>query len=363
MGEISAKNVNNFLAAYAGKKVFVTGHTGFKGTWLTYLLNQVGAEVTGFALPPEPGPSHFEMLGMRSKIRHIEGDIRDGAALRAALNKAQPEFVFHLAAQALVKRSYADPASTFATNVMGSVNLLEAVRHCESVRSLVYITSDKCYENVEWIWGYRENDALGGHDPYSASKAAAEIVFSAYFRSFLASRKDLGAATTRAGNVIGGGDWAADRIVPDCIRAIEQGEPIQLRNPNATRPWQHVLEPLSGYLLLGARLREHPQQYAGSWNFGPATSEVRTVHDVAKSIVQHLERGRIEVNTSQAIHHEARLLQLNCDKAHQLLSWHPRWDVDKTFDATAQWYKVILEGGSAEAITKSQLRDYFPELP
>lgn len=354
--------MKNALAAYAGKKVFVTGHTGFKGTWLTYLLNKLGADVTGFALPPEPGPSHFEMLNLRSKIRHIEGDIRDSGALSVALTEAKPEFVFHLAAQALVKRSYSDPVNTFDTNVMGSVNLLDAVRQCDSVRSLVYITSDKCYENVEWVWGYRENDALGGHDPYSASKAAAEIVFSAYVRSFLASRRDLGAATTRAGNVIGGGDWAADRIVPDCIRAIENGATIQLRNPNATRPWQHVLEPLSGYLLLGAKLYDHPKQYAGSWNFGPATTEVRTVHDVAKSIVQHLERGRIEVNSSQATHHEARLLQLNCDKAHQLLGWHPRWNVDKTLAATAQWYKVILEGGNAEAITNSQLKDYFSEL-
>lgn len=350
------------LEAYAGKKVFITGHTGFKGAWLTCLLNQVGAQVTGFALPPEPGPSHFEMLNLSSKIRHIEGDIRDAAALTAAMNEAQPEFVFHLAAQALVKKSYAEPADTFSTNVMGSVNLLDAVKQCNSVRSLIYITSDKCYENVEWVWGYRENDALGGRDPYSASKAAAEIVFSAYVRSFLSARTDLGAATTRAGNVIGGGDWAADRIVPDCIRAIEKEGVIQLRNPNATRPWQHVLEPLSGYLLLGARLRANPQSFNGSWNFGPSTVEVRTVHDVAKSIVEYLGKGRIEVDSSQIHQHEANLLQLNCDKAHQLLNWHPRWNVDKTLVTTAQWYKVILDGGNAEEITRAQLKDYFPEL-
>lgn len=350
------------LDGYAGKKVFITGHTGFKGTWLTCLLNQVGAEVTGFALPPEPGPNHFEMLNLQSKIRHIEGDIRDAKALNIALNEAQPEYVFHLAAQALVKLSYADPVGTFDTNVMGSVNLLDAVRQCDTVRSLVYITSDKCYENVEWVWGYRENDALGGRDPYSASKAAAEIVFSAYARSFLTSRTDLGAATTRAGNVIGGGDWAADRIVPDCIRAIENGAPIQLRSPNATRPWQHVLEPLSGYLLLGAKLREYPNQFSGSWNFGPSTTEVRTVYDVAKSIIEHLGRGSIEIDGSQIHHHEANLLQLNCDKAHQLLGWHPRWNVDKTLSATAEWYKAILNGGNAEAITGAQLNDYFSEL-
>lgn len=356
-------NMKDALAAYAGKRVFVTGHTGFKGTWLTCLLNKLGAEVTGYALPPEPGPSHFEMLNLRSKIHHIEGDIRDGAALTSSLAKAKPEFVFHLAAQALVKRSYSDPVNTFDTNVMGSVNLLDAVRQCDSVRSLVYITSDKCYENVEWVWGYREIDALGGHDPYSASKAAAEIVFSAYARSFLKSRSNLGAATTRAGNVIGGGDWAADRIVPDCIRAIEKGAAIELRNPNATRPWQHVLEPLSGYLLLGAKLFENPAQFAGSWNFGPSTTEVRNVHDVAKSIIHHLGKGRIEVTGSQAVLHEARLLQLNCDKAHQILGWHPRWNVEKTLATTAQWYKTILEGGDAETVTNAQLKDYFPELP
>ena len=356
-------SMKDVLAMYAGKKVFITGHTGFKGTWLTALLNRVGAEVTGFALPPE-SPSHFEMLNLRSKIRHVEGDIRDAKALNAALNEARPEYVFHLAAQALVKQSYADPAGTFSTNVMGSVNLLDAVRQTDSVRSLVYITSDKCYENVEWVWGYRENDRLGGHDPYSASKAAAEIVFSAYARSYLSSRSELGAATTRAGNVIGGGDWAADRIIPDCIRAIEKKGVIQLRNPNATRPWQHVLEPLSGYLLLGAKLRESPDQYSSSWNFGPTTSEVRTVQEVAATIIEHFGRGRIEVaSLQQHHHHEARLLQLNCDKAHQLLGWHPRWSVEKTLSATAEWYKAVLEGGNAEAVTLAQLKDYFSELP
>jgi CDP-glucose 4,6-dehydratase len=270
--------------------------------------------------------------------------------------------VFHLAAQALVKKSYDDPVATFGSNVMGSVHLLDAVRQCDSVRSLVYITSDKCYENVEWVWGYRENDRLGGHDPYSASKAAAEIVFFAYVRSYFASRQDLGAATTRAGNVIGGGDWAEDRIVPDCIRAIEMNNPIKLRNPQATRPWQHVLEPISGYLLLAAKLRNQPEKYASSWNFGPSTSEVRTVLEVASSIIHQLGRGRIEIEASQQHHHEARSLQLNCDKAHQLLGWFPRWNVDKALAATAQWYKTILDGGDAETITRAQLKDYFPEL-
>jgi CDP-glucose 4,6-dehydratase len=351
------------IESFQGKRVFVTGHTGFKGTWLTFLLKELGAEVLGYALTPEPSsPSHFNLLGMQDKIHHVVGDVRDSSNLNATMQSFQPDIVFHLAAQALVKKSYEDPTITFDTNVMGSVNLLDAVRQCPTVRSLVYITSDKCYENVEWVWGYRENDLLGGHDPYSASKAAAEILFSAYSRSFFTSRPDLGAATARAGNVIGGGDWAADRIVPDCIRAIENKLPIQLRNPNATRPWQHVLEPLSGYIMLAAKLYEEPKRYGGSWNFGPSTSEVRTVHDVAKSIVQTLGRGSIEVTGSRNHHHEARLLQLNCDKAHQDLGWYSRWGVEKTFLTTAEWYKAVMAGGDVESITRAQLQEFFPEL-
>ena len=350
------------LEFFRGKRVFVTGHTGFKGTWLTFLLKELGAEVMGFALKPEPGPSHFMLLGMEDKINHVVGDVRDAAHVNDAMQSFQPDIVFHLAAQALVKKSYEAPTITFDTNVMGSVNLLDAVRQCSTVRSLVYITSDKCYENVEWVWGYRENDQLGGHDPYSASKAATEILFSAYSRSFFASRPDLGAATARAGNVIGGGDWAADRIVPDCIRAIENKLPIKLRNPNATRPWQHVLEPLSGYMMLATKLYEEPKRYGGSWNFGPSTSEVRTVHDVAKSIVQTLGRRTIDIVGPQDHLHEAHLLQLNCDKAHQDLGWHSRWGVDKTFLTTAEWYKAVMAGGDVESITRAQLQDFFPEL-
>jgi CDP-glucose 4,6-dehydratase len=350
------------LEFFRGKRVFLTGHTGFKGTWLTFLLKELGAEVMGFALAPEPGPSHFMLLGMEDKINHVVGDVRDAAHVNDAMQSFQPDIVFHLAAQALVKKSYEDPTITFDTNVMGSVNLLDAVRQCSTVRSLVYITSDKCYENVEWVWGYRENDQLGGHDPYSASKAAAEILFSAYSRSFFTSRPSLGAATARAGNVIGGGDWATDRIVPDCIRAIENKLPIKLRNPNATRPWQHVLEPLSGYMMLATKLYEEPKRYGGSWNFGPSTSEVRTVHDVAKSIVQTLGQGNIEIVGSQDQHHEARLLQLNCDKAHQDLGWYSRWGVEKTFSTTAEWYKGVMAGGDVESISRAQLQDFFPEL-
>ncbi len=350
------------LSSFKGKNVFLTGHTGFKGTWLTFLLTEVGANVMGYALEPEPGPSHFRMLKLDKKINNIVGDVRDLSFLKNSLKSFKPEFVIHLAAQALVKKSYNDPVDTFSTNVLGSVNLLEAVRKCDSVRSLVYITSDKCYENVEWLWGYRENDRIGGRDPYSASKGAAEIAFSAFARSFYANRPDLGAATTRAGNVIGGGDWALDRIIPDCIRAIESNAPIQLRSPNATRPWQHVLEPLSGYLTLASKLYNEPGKYEGSWNFGPSSSEVKTVEEVARTIVQHMGRGSIEIEGSSNNVHEAQLLQLNCDKAHINLGWYPRWSVEETLKETAIWYKTILDGGDAETITRIQLRRYFKEF-
>ena len=359
MGKINKKDV---FESFYGKKVFITGHTGFKGTWLTALLKELGADIMGYALSPEPGPSHFEMICLKDKINNVIGDIRDTSALVNAMLSFQPEFVFHLAAQALVKKSYCDPIDTFSSNIIGSVHLLDAVKQCESVRSLVYITSDKCYENVEWEWGYRENDKLGGYDPYSASKASAEIVFSAYVRSYYVSRHNLGAASTRAGNVIGGGDWAADRIIPDCIRAIENDYPIQLRNPQATRPWQHVLEPLSGYLLLAAKLYHEPKKYTGSWNFGPSISEIRTVKEVASKIIHLLGRGHIEIIESPQQHHEARLLQLNCDKANQLLGWYPRWHVDETLSATALWYKTIMEGGDVKTITYNQIRNYFKEL-
>ena len=355
-------NMNDVLMSFKGKKVFLTGHTGFKGSWLSFLLYELGAEVMGYALPPETSSSHFELLMLQDKVHNIIGDIRDKDKLNKALNDFKPEYVFHLAAQALVRHSYEDPVKTFETNVIGSVNILEAIRKCDTLRSLVYITSDKCYENVEWIWGYRENDILGGHDPYSASKAAAEIVFSSYSRSFFDANPNLGAASTRAGNVIGGGDWANDRIIPDCMRAIDQGKPICLRNPLSTRPWQHVLEPLSGYLVLASCLHEDPKRYSGSWNFGPSTSDVRTVKEVAEKIIQHLGHGSIENDNAQVRHHEARLLQLNCDKAHQLLNWYPRWDADQTLTATAQWYRNYFDGMNTEQNTRQQLQEYFPEL-
>jgi len=354
--------INDYLTAFSGRRVMITGHTGFKGSWLTFLLKELGAEVLGYALPPADHDNHFDLLGLSKSICHVEADIRDLQKLKKVMYDFKPEFVFHLAAQALVRPSYDDPRLTFDTNIMGSVNLLEAVRSCESVRSLVYITSDKCYENVEWIWGYRENDTLGGADPYSASKAAAELVFSAYARSFFSNRPELGAASTRAGNVIGGGDWAVDRIIPDCIRAIQSNKPIHLRNPTATRPWQHVLEPLSGYLLLAIRLRDDPLGYSGSWNFGPSTNTVVTVEEVAQRLVTHFGKGSVTSDKNTNNHHEAQLLQLNCDKAHNLLQWQPRWDAETTITMTANWYKEMEAGKSAEAVTHEQLFSYFPEL-
>lgn len=345
-----------------GRRIFITGHTGFKGSWLAFILYEAKAKIRGFALPPATEVNHFDLICLSDKVEHIVGDIQDAEHLSRALTEFQPEIVFHLAAQALVRPAYEDPVGTFSTNVMGSVHLLDAVRQCPSVRSLVYITSDKCYENVEWLWGYRETDQVGGRDPYSASKGAAELIFSSYERSFFERNLQLGAASARAGNVIGGGDWAIDRIIPDCIRAIEADQPVCLRNPQATRPWQHVLEPLSGYMQLAARLLDEPKRWSGAWNFGPSTHEVRTVHTVADAIVSHIGRGGVKIEGASPQLHEARLLQLNCDKAHQLLQWATRWHVDETLKQTALWYKAWLEDRDMEAVTRSQVHAFFPEL-
>lgn len=350
------------LSALHGKRVLVTGHTGFKGSWLCVALNELGADVTGYALPPEGDDSHFKLLELEKSIRHVVGDIRDYEKLQSVFDEARPEIVLHLAAQALVRRSYDEPKLTFDTNVAGSVNVLEAVRNTPSVRSFVYITSDKCYLNREWEWGYRENDELGGRDPYSASKAAAELVFSAYQDSFFKQRETLGASSVRAGNVIGGGDWALDRIVPDCIRSLGDGHPIFLRSPESTRPWQHVLEPLSGYLLLAANLHDSAKKYSGAWNFGPCSSDIRTVKDLAAKIIEQWGGGRIEIDKSEAVFHEARLLRLNCDKAHQLLGWYPQWNFERTIMETVRWYLEIRAGTPASAITRRQINEYFADF-
>lgn len=350
------------LRNFKGKRVFITGHTGFKGSWLTFLLKELGAEVLGYSLLPNSNPSHFELLNLSSRITSVIGDVRNTQLLNDTLQDFEPEFVFHLAAQALVRPSYEDPLNTYSTNIIGSVSLLEAVRKCDSVRSLVFVTSDKCYENSEWIWGYRETDKLGGKDPYSASKAAAEIIFSSYQESYFSKRSNFGAASVRAGNVIGGGDWAKDRIIPDCIRSIAENKSILLRNPGATRPWQHVLEPISGYLLLATRLYSEPANYRGAWNFGPSTRETKTVRQIADLLVDRIGKGVIIEDIAKDHPHEAILLQLNCDKSNQYLGWYPKWNLNKTLEMTADWYKEQLGGAPVEEITRQQVYEYFPEL-
>jgi CDP-glucose 4,6-dehydratase len=349
----------NFSEVFRGRRVLVTGHTGFKGSWLALWLHQMGAQVMGYALPPERADDHFNLLGLEKLIDHVVGDIRDAESVNRAFERFRPEIVFHLAAQPLVRYSYAEPKLTFDTNVAGSVNILEAVRACPSIKALVYVTSDKCYRNNEWIWGYRENDELGGHDPYSASKAAAELVFSSYQDSFFHARPDFGAATVRAGNVIGGGDWALDRIVPDAIRALKAGSPILLRNPGSTRPWQHVLEPLSGYLMIAASLLKEPKRFAGAWNFGPRSESIRTVRDLAEAAAAQWGDGKVEVAPQANAPHEAGLLHLNCDKAHQLLGWHPLWDFGRTVAETVQWYRAVTAGAPALEVSSKQIQSYM----
>ena len=347
------------LSIFEGKRVLVTGHTGFKGSWLSLWLHQMGAEVMGYALQPERADDHFNLLGLENVIEHVIGDIRDFAAVKKAFDRFQPEILFHLAAQPLVRYSYAEPKLTFDTNVAGSVNILEGARMCESLRAVVYVTSDKCYRNNEWIWGYRENDELGGHDPYSASKAAAELVLSSYQDSFFHALQNFGAASARAGNVIGGGDWALDRIVPDAIRALKADAPILLRNPNSTRPWQHVLEPLSGYLMIAEKLLTEPKRFAGAWNFGPRGESIRAVRDLAESVKANWGGGKIQVAQAANAPHEAGLLHLNCDKAHQLLGWHPQWNFDRTVEETVRWYRDVTAGISALEVSKNQIKSYM----
>jgi len=348
----------NALSFYSGRRVFLTGHTGFKGSWLSLWLTLLGAKVSGYALDPEQAGAHGKRLDITSLVDHTRGDLRNAEDLHTAIQRAQPEVVFHLGAQALVRYSYEQPVETFDVNVCGSLHLLEAVRRCPSVRSLVYITSDKCYKNREWIWGYRESDELGGSDPYSASKAAAEIVFRSYQDSFFQRRTGLGAASTRAGNVIGGGDWAVDRIVPDCIRALRAGEPILLRHPSAVRPWQHVLEPLFGYLLLGVRLAEEPEHFCGAWNFGPAVESIRTVRQLAELLVSRWGQGQIVTADETNAPHETTLLALSSEKAIHQLGWRPRWDFSTAVRETAHWYREVEQGVSAREVCLRQIEHF-----
>lgn len=348
---------------YRGKRILVTGHTGFKGSWLCEWLLGLGAEVTGLALPPPTTPALFDQLNLSSRLRHIEGDVRDLAAVRAALATTQPDFVFHLAAQSIVRLSYEQPVDTYSTNVMGTVNVLEAARLAALPCVVVAITTDKCYDNKEWVHSYREEDPMGGHDPYSSSKGAAELVIDAYRRSyFSANDSPVKLASARAGNVIGGGDWTPDRIVPDCMRSLRKGEPIPVRNRTATRPWQHVLEPLSGYLWLGACLSDSQlspfySQLASAFNFGPALTSNRTVAELVQEILKHTTGEWIDASGPNALH-EASKLNLAMDKAFHLLQWQPVWNFEQTIAATAEWYIKELTSTNIHAVTQSQIAAY-----
>ncbi len=353
-----------FADIYRGKRVLITGHTGFKGAWLAEWLLSLGAEVTGLALPPPTTPSLFAQLGLASRLRHIEGDIRDAELVRCTVTETKPDFIFHLAAQPLVRLSYDQPVETYATNVMGTVHVLEAARLAGNPCAVVAITTDKCYDNKEWVHSYREEDPMGGYDPYSSSKGAAELVISAYRRSyFSAADCRVRLASARAGNVIGGGDWALDRIVPDCIRALQRGDTIPVRNKVATRPWQHVLEPLSGYLWLGACLAKPAlspfgSQLAGAFNFGPTLASNRTVAELVQEVLK-LWPGKWEDRSDPKAVHEAKLLNLATDKAHHLLGWSPVWPFAETIEKTVAWYRESA-GGSADQhrLTISQIHAY-----
>ena len=344
---------------YFGRSVFLTGHTGFKGSWLAEWLETLGAEVTGYALEPPTLPNLFDVLDLGSRIRHIVADVRDCDRLTAEVRATEPSVIFHLAAQAVVRRGYMEPRETFDTNVMGTVNVLEAARACPSVRAVVIVTSDKCYENHETERPYRETDPMGGHDPYSASKGAAELVTAAYRESFFSDGAAV--ASARAGNVIGGGDWAEDRIVPDAARALAAGNPIVVRNPDATRPWQHVLEPLSGYLWLGARLLSDGQRLAGPWNFGPTNAgEDRSVRWVVEQFLAEWGSGSwsaVEEPENQP--HEAHRLSLDSSKAREQLGWAPVWDAPTAVARTAAWYREYYRAPSAARdLVDDELRSY-----
>ena len=348
-----------FKGAFKGRRVLVTGHTGFKGSWLTRWLLDLGAEVTGLALAPDTDPNLFGLLGLEGAIRHHVLDIRDVEGVRRVVAEARPEVVLHLAAQPLVRLSYAEPKATWDVNVGGTVNLLEALRAEGSARACVVVTSDKCYENREQLWGYRETDAMGGHDPYSSSKGAVELAVASWRRSFFQDPAGMRLASGRAGNVIGGGDWAADRIVVDFVKAITTDRPVCLRNPQATRPWQHVLEPLSGYLWLAARLLEgEGQALAHGWNFGPRDESIVTVETLARGLVAAWGRGEVQVVSRPDQPHEAGLLRLDCTLAQARLAWHGVWDFSQTVAQTVAWYKAHHEGGAMEALTSQQIKTY-----
>lgn len=326
---------------YKGKTVLVTGDTGFKGSWLSIWLNRLGAKVIGYSLGPPTEPSMFEATNLSSKHIHVIGDVRNEKHLLSIFEKHQPAIVFHLAAQPIVRRSYKEPRLTYETNVMGTVNLLEAVRKTECTKVAMVITSDKCYHNKESPRGYKESDPMGGYDPYSSSKGCAELVVSAYRNSFF-SHKTVTLASVRAGNVIGGGDWGEDRLVPDCIKSLSAGKEIVIRNPTSVRPWQHVCEPLGGYLLLGTRMYED-DKFAGAWNFGPSEADAISVEEVVRRIIEYWGSGRYRIAPQVVAPHEASLLKLDCGKARTLIGWKPTYTIDETLRETVAWYKEFYK--------------------
>lgn len=344
------------------KKVFITGHTGFKGSWLCLWLHALGAKVTGYALSPPATPNLFDLCEVNTNINSIIADIRDTKALQKAINSVQPEIIIHMAAQSLVKESYKNPVETYSINVMGTVNLLEVVRNVKGIKVVINVTTDKCYENREWCWGYRENEPLGGYDPYSNSKACSELVTSAYRNSFFNPKNyqthRAGLASARAGNVIGGGDWAPDRLIPDCFRALLTDQKIIIRNPESIRPWQHVLEPLSGYLLLAQKLYEDGPMYSVSWNFGPNEEDVRSVEWVVKRICEKWGQNASFKIDKRKHPHEAHLLKLDCSKARAELGWHPRWNLGKAIDKVVEWTRAYKENKNVRKVCLKQIEEY-----
>lgn len=351
-----------FGGIYKDKTVLVTGHTGFKGSWLIYWLNKMGAKVIGYSLEAPSNPNHIGLLDL--DIVSIIGDIRDQQKLHEIFEAHKPDIVFHLAAQPLVRLSYDEPVETYETNVMGTLKVLEACRKCDSVKAIVNITSDKAYENKEWIWGYRENDPMGGYDPYSSSKGCAELLASSYRNSYF-NLDDYGTkhntllASCRAGNVIGGGDWAQDRLITDIMVAVSKNEKVRIRNPYATRPWQHVLEPLSGYLHIGQKLLQGKKEFAEGWNFGPSDEGSISVEDVVKYIQQYWDRIDYELNLNKDHPHEANLLKLDCSKAHIRLKWKDVWDSQKTFEKMTRWYKSFYQEDTV--LTQEDLDAYVAD--
>lgn len=347
---------------WRGKRVFLTGHTGFKGSWLSLWLHSLGAQITGYALEPPTNPSLYELARVDELVTSVIADVRDLPRLQAAMANAAPEIVMHMAAQPLVRDSYKIPVETYAINVMGTLHLLEAVRACSSVRAVVNVTTDKVYENREWPWGYRENEPFGGYDPYSNSKGCSELVTAAYRSSYFNprdyDRHGVAVASARAGNVIGGGDWANDRLIPDIIRAILAGAPVPIRNPHAIRPWQHVLEPLSGYLLLAQKLYEDGARYAEGWNFGPDEVDAQPVEWLVKRLCAKWGAGAAYLIDAGEHPHEAHYLKLDCSKAHAELGWWPRWGLEMALDSIVAWTKVFQSKGDLRTISLQQINAY-----